>query len=54
MTTKDEKKTTNEKPVSLSPLNFQEALAGLMKVKPEPKPAKKPRKKNETKKKRDE
>jgi len=45
MSTKNEKKTTNEKPVTLSPLNFKEALAGLMKVKPEAKPQKKPRKK---------
>jgi hypothetical protein len=29
-----EKKTTSEKPVSLSPLNFKEALVGLLKVKP--------------------
>jgi len=29
-----EKKTTSEKPVSLSPLGFKEALVGLLKVKP--------------------
>jgi len=42
---KDEKKTTNEKPVTLSPLNFKEALEGLLKIKPKDKPKKKPRKK---------
>jgi hypothetical protein len=30
-------KTTNEKPVSLFPLDFKEALAALLKVKPKPK-----------------
>ena len=30
----DEKKTTNEKPISLAPLKFKEALAAFMKVKP--------------------
>jgi hypothetical protein len=39
------KKTTNEKPVSLNPLNLKEALDGLLKVKPKDKPEKKPRKK---------
>jgi len=34
---KYEKKTTNEKPVSLTPLDFKEALAALLKVKPKPK-----------------
>lgn len=34
MTKKEEKKTTSEKPVSLSPLNFKEALEALLKVKP--------------------
>ena len=29
-----EKKTTSEKPVTLSPLNFKEALKGLLGVKP--------------------
>ena len=32
---KEDTKTTNEKPVSLKPLSFKEALAGLLKVKPE-------------------
>ncbi|MBV6450785.1 MAG: hypothetical protein MHPDNHAH_01511 [Anaerolineales bacterium] len=46
MTTNDEKKVTNEKPVSLFPLDFKEAVAAIMKVKPpkEKKPAKKKRK----------
>jgi hypothetical protein len=30
-----DKKTTSEKPVSLNPLNFKEALDALLKVKPE-------------------
>jgi hypothetical protein len=34
MKDKRENKTTNEKPVSLSPLGFKEALAALLKVKP--------------------
>jgi hypothetical protein len=51
MNNKDEKKTTNEKPVSLAPLDFQEALKGLLQIKPEPKPEKKPRKKRATNKK---
>lgn len=29
-----EKKTTNEKPVSLSPLSLKEALEALLKIKP--------------------
>jgi len=33
-----EEKVTNEKPVSLSPLGFKEALAALLKIKPKPKP----------------
>jgi hypothetical protein len=37
MTVTDEKKTTSEKPVSLYPLNFKEAVAALLKVKPKPK-----------------
>lgn len=37
MSTKDEKKTTNEKPVSLYPLPFNEALSALLKVKPKSK-----------------
>lgn len=32
----DEKKTTNEKPVSLAPLDLKEALGALLKVKPQP------------------
>ena len=31
---KKDTKTTNEKPVSLAPLKFTEALAALLKVKP--------------------
>jgi hypothetical protein len=37
MKTTNENKTTNEKPVSLYPLDFKEALAALLKVKPKPK-----------------
>jgi len=33
----EEKKTTSEKPVSLSPLDLKEALSALLKVKPKPK-----------------
>jgi hypothetical protein len=33
----NDEKVTNEKPVSLSPLGFKEALAALLKVKPKPK-----------------
>lgn len=44
MSTKEEKKVTNEKPVSLYPLDFREALNALLKVKPKPK-EKKPKKK---------
>jgi len=33
----NENKTTNEKPVSLYPLNFKEAVAALLKVKPKSK-----------------
>lgn len=40
-----DKKITNEKPISLYPLDFKEAVAAIMKVKPEPKPKKKPAKK---------
>jgi hypothetical protein len=50
MTTKDEKKTTSEKPVSLNPLNLREALDALLKVKPKPKEKKKRTRKTETKK----
>ena len=46
----DQKKTTSEKPVSLAPLNLEEALKGLLKIKPKDKPKKKPRKRKETKK----
>ena len=44
MNTKDEKKITNEKPVSLFPIPFENALAAFLKVKPKPK-EKKPKKK---------
>lgn len=37
MTKKDEKKTTNEKPVSLFPLNFRDAVAAVLRVKPKSK-----------------
>jgi len=30
-------KTTNEKPISLSPLDFKKALSALLKIKPKPK-----------------
>jgi len=50
MAKKEEQKTTNEKPVSLAPLNLKEALDALLKVKPKDKPKKKPRKRKETKK----
>lgn len=43
---KDEK-ITNEKPISLSPLDFKEALAALLKVKPKPKEEKVEEKKEE-------
>jgi len=42
-----EKKTTSEKPVSLSPLDFKEAVAALLKVKPKPKEEKTEEKKDE-------
>lgn len=47
---KEEKKTTSEKPVSLNPLNLKEALEGLLQVKPKPKekPKKKRKRKEET------
>ena len=47
MTTKEEKKITNEKPVSLFPLPFEKALNAFLKVKPKPKD--KPKKKHTTK-----
>ncbi len=34
---RERNKTTSEKPVSLAPLGFKEALAALLKVKPKPK-----------------
>jgi hypothetical protein len=43
----EERKVTNEKPVSLSPLGFKEALAALLKVKPKPKEEKTEKKKEE-------
>jgi len=43
----DDTKTTNEKPVSLAPLNLKEALGGLLKVKPKVKPKKKPKTKKQ-------
>ena len=42
-----ETKTTSEKPVSLYPLNFKEAVAALLKVKPKPKDEKPEKKKEE-------
>ena len=36
-TSKDDHKTTNEKPISLFPLDFKQALEALLKVKPKPK-----------------
>ncbi len=33
----DEKKTTNEKPISLFPFDFKEAIAAALKVKPKSK-----------------
>ena len=37
MSKSTDKKITNEKPVSLFPLDFKEALATLLKVNPKPK-----------------
>jgi hypothetical protein len=37
MNNKDEKKITNEKPISLYPLDFKEAIAAVLKVKPKTK-----------------
>jgi len=34
---KDEKKKTSEKPISLNPLKFKEALLNLLRVRPKPK-----------------
>lgn len=44
---KNQQKTTNEKPVSLLPLGFKEALAALLKVKPKTKEEKAEEKKEE-------
>ena len=46
----DQKKTTSEKPISLTPLDVSEALKALVQVKPKEKPKKKPRTKKQTKK----
>jgi len=43
------KKTTNERPVSLLPLPFDEILAALLQVKRQPKEEKQPKKKDATK-----
>jgi len=48
----DEKKVTNENPVSLAPLTFQEALKGLLEIKgqpPKPKTEKSKTRKRKTK-----
>lgn len=42
-------KTTNEKPVSLFPLNFNEAVAAFLKVKPEEEKVEKKEQKTERK-----
>lgn len=42
MSEKEKKNTTSEKPVFLAPLDLQEALGALLKVKPKDKPKKKP------------
>jgi hypothetical protein len=44
-----EPKVTSEKPVTLNPLTLEQALEGLLKVKPKPKekPKKKPRRREE-------
>ena len=44
---KKQTKITSEKPVSLSPLNFKEAIAALLKVKPKTKEEKAVEKKEE-------
>ncbi len=36
-----DKKTTNEKPISMHPFDFREILAATLKIKPEPKLSKK-------------
>jgi len=43
-----DKKTTNEKPITLSPLSFKDALAALLKIKPQPKEKKKVKKNKKT------
>jgi len=43
------KKTTNERPVSLLPLPFDEILAALLQGRPQPKEGKQRKSKNETK-----
>lgn len=43
-----DKKTTNEKPISMYPLDFRDVLAASLKIKPEPKP-KKPKSKKQKK-----
>ncbi|HUI87373.1 MAG TPA: hypothetical protein VLX61_01485 [Anaerolineales bacterium] len=44
----EETKTTNEKPISLYPLDFKEVLSATLKIKPSPK-EKKPKKQNSQK-----
>jgi hypothetical protein len=44
---KDKSKITNEKPIRI-PLDFKEALAALLKTKPEPKEKKKVKKNKKT------
>lgn len=41
------KNTTNEKPITLSPLSFKDALVALLKTRPEPKEKKKLKKTKE-------
>lgn len=45
---KNEKKTTNEKPISLAPLSLREAIEALLKTRPEPKEKKKTKKHKKT------
>jgi len=47
MSESKEKKTTSKKPVSLAPLDFKEALAALLKVKPKLKEEKNEEKKED-------
>ena len=44
MAEKTPKRITSEKPISLRPLKFEDAVSALLKVKPEPKAVKKPKK----------